>query len=48
MIMYLVAHATGKPLGPTHLFSEEENHTGKSITQVMHEKMDQVVPFLPI
>jgi hypothetical protein len=29
MIMYLVAHATRKPPGPTNLFREEDNHTDK-------------------
>jgi hypothetical protein len=29
LIMYLVAHATRKPPGPTSLFSEEDNQTGK-------------------
>jgi hypothetical protein len=44
---YLVADATGKSPGPTNLFREEDNHTDNSITQVMEEKADQMVPLLP-
>jgi hypothetical protein len=47
MIMYLVAHAIRKLPRPTNLFSEEDNQTGKSIAQVMQEKMDQVMPIMP-
>jgi hypothetical protein len=37
MIMYLVTHATGKPLGPTYSFSEEDNQTDptNSINKIM-------------
>jgi hypothetical protein len=45
--MYVVAHATRKPPGPTNLFREEDNQTNNSITQVVQEEMDQVVPLLP-
>jgi hypothetical protein len=45
--MYVVAHATRKPPGPTNLFREEDNHIGKSITQIMQEKTDQMVLILP-
>jgi hypothetical protein len=34
-IMYLVAHATMNPPGPTHLSSEEDNQTENLITQIM-------------
>jgi hypothetical protein len=33
--------------GPANLFSEEDNQTGKSITQVMQENMDQVLSCMP-
>jgi hypothetical protein len=36
--MYLVAHATRKPPGPTNLFGKEDNQTDNSITQIMYEK----------
>jgi hypothetical protein len=45
--MYLVAHATRKPPRPANLFREEDKQTDNSITQVMHEEMDQVIPRLP-
>jgi hypothetical protein len=45
--MYLVAHATRNPPGPANLFREEDNQTDGSITQVMQEEADQVIPFLP-
>jgi hypothetical protein len=45
--MYLVARATRKPPGPTNLFREEDNQTDNSITQVMQEEADQMVPILP-
>jgi hypothetical protein len=45
--MYLVAHETRKPPRPANLFREEDNHKDNSITQVMQEEADQVIPFLP-
>jgi hypothetical protein len=45
--MYLVAHATRKPPGPENLFREEDNQTDSSITQVVQEEADQVIPFMP-
>jgi hypothetical protein len=45
--MYLVAHVTRKNPRPEILFSEEDNQTDSSITQVMQEETDQVIPFLP-
>jgi hypothetical protein len=45
--MYLVAHATRKPPGPTKLFRKEDTQTDNSITQIMQEKADQMVPLLP-
>jgi hypothetical protein len=45
--MYLVAHETSKTPGPTNLFREEDNQTDNSITQVMQEDTDQVIPLLP-
>jgi hypothetical protein len=45
--MYLVAHATRKPQRPENLFREEDNQTYISITQVMQEEEDQVIPLLP-
>jgi hypothetical protein len=44
--MYLVAHATRKPPRPANLFREEDNQTDSSITQVMQEEADQVIPLL--
>jgi hypothetical protein len=44
--MYLVAHATRKPPIPSNLFREEDNQTDSSITQVMQEGVDQVIPLL--
>jgi hypothetical protein len=45
--MYLVAHATRKPPRLANLFREGDNQTYSSITQVMQEEADQVIPFLP-
>jgi hypothetical protein len=45
--MYLVAHATRKPPGPTNLFIEEDNQTDNSITQVIQEEINQWFPLLP-
>jgi hypothetical protein len=45
--VYLVARATRKLPGPTNLFSEEDNQTGKSVAWVMQEKMYQVIRFCP-
>jgi hypothetical protein len=45
--MYLVSHKTRKPPGPENLFREEDNQTNNSITQVMEEETNQVVPLLP-
>jgi hypothetical protein len=47
MIVYLVAHATRKPLRPANLIREEDNQTYSSITQVVQEEADQVIPLLP-
>jgi hypothetical protein len=47
MIIYLVTHATRKLSRPAHLFREEDNQTDSSITQVMQEEADQVIPRLP-
>jgi hypothetical protein len=46
--MYLVAHATRTPPRPAKLFREDDNQTDSSITQVMQEDADQVIPFLAI
>jgi hypothetical protein len=45
--MYLFAQATMKPPRSANLFREENNQTDSSITQVMQEEADQVIPFLP-
>jgi hypothetical protein len=45
--MYLVAHATRKTPRPANLFIKEDNQTDSSITQVMQEEADRVIPFLP-
>jgi hypothetical protein len=45
--MYLVVHATRTPPRAANLFREEDNHTDSSITQVVHEDADQVIPLLP-
>jgi hypothetical protein len=45
--MYLGVHAKRKPPEPTNLFREEDNQTEHSITQVMQEEADQVIPLLP-
>jgi hypothetical protein len=45
--MYLVSHATRKSPRPANLFREEDNQTDSSITQVMQEEADQLIPFLP-
>jgi hypothetical protein len=45
--MYVFAHATRKPPGPTNLFGEEDNQTDNSITQIIKKKADQMVPLLP-
>jgi hypothetical protein len=47
MIVYLVAHAKSKPPRPANLFREEDNQTYSSITQVMQEEVEQVIPLLP-
>jgi hypothetical protein len=47
LIIYLVSHARGKPPGPTNLFREKDNQTDNSITQVMQEEADQMIPLLP-
>jgi hypothetical protein len=44
--MYVVAHKTRKPRRPANLFREEDNQTDSSITQVMQEEADQVIPLL--
>jgi hypothetical protein len=44
--MYLVAHATSKPPRPAKLFREGDNQTNISITQVIQEEADQVIPLL--
>jgi hypothetical protein len=36
-----------KPPIPANLFREEDNQTDSSITQVMQEEADQLIPFLP-
>jgi hypothetical protein len=46
LIIYLVAHATMEPKGPTTLFREEDNQKDNSITQVMQEEVDQMFPLL--
>jgi hypothetical protein len=46
LIMYLVDHATRKPPRPANLFREEDNQTDNSITQVMQEEEDKVIPLL--
>jgi hypothetical protein len=45
--MYLLAHATRKPTGPTNLLREKDNQTDNSITQVMKKEVDQLVPLQP-
>jgi hypothetical protein len=45
--MYVVAHATRKPPRPANLIREEDNQTDSSVTQVMQEGVDQVIPCLP-
>jgi hypothetical protein len=45
--MYLVAHETRKSPRPENLFIEEDNQTDSSITQVMQEETDEVIPLLP-
>jgi hypothetical protein len=45
--MYVVAHTTRKPPGPSNIFREEDNKTDSSITQVMQENADQMVLLLP-
>jgi hypothetical protein len=45
--MYVVAHETRKPRRLANLLIEEDNQTDISITQVMQEEADQVIPLLP-
>jgi hypothetical protein len=45
--MFLVAHATRKPPRPANLLREEDNQAYSSITQVVQEEVDQVIPLLP-
>jgi hypothetical protein len=45
--MYLAAHATRKPPRPKNVCREEDYQTDSSITQVMQEEADQMVPLLP-
>jgi hypothetical protein len=45
--MYLVARATRKPPRPKNVCREEDYQADNSITQVMQEEADQMVPLLP-
>jgi hypothetical protein len=46
LITYLVAHATRKPPGPANLLERGIIRQNSSITQVMQEEANQVIPLL--